>query len=67
MNKLVFTLKRDFGSDVRLISNNHKDLQEYLDNNFDWYLKEVKEDTVVIQELPGYSREYATLHWVKHI
>lgn len=67
MNKLVFTLKNDWGSDIVLIANNHKDLEDYLNANYDWARIEVKEDSVIIKEREGYENEIATLEWVKHI
>ena len=67
MNKLLFTLKIDFGSDITLIANNHKDLEDYLKSNYDWFRIEVKEDSVIIKEREGYKNEIATLEWVKHI
>ena len=67
MNKLLFTLKIDFGSDITLIANNHKDLEDYLKSNYDWFRIEVKEDSVIIKEREGYENEIATLEWVKHI
>ena len=65
MNKLVFTLKNDWGSDIVLIANNHKDLEDYLNANYDWVRIEVKEDSVIIKERD--ENEIATLEWVKHI
>jgi len=67
MNKLVFTLKNDWGSDIVLIANNHKDLEDYLNSNYDWVRIEVKEDSVIIKEREGFENEIATLEWVKHI
>ena len=67
MNKLVFRLKKDWEDDVVLIANNHKDLQEYLDANYDWYCIDVREDYAVITERPGFESEVVTLEWVKHI
>tara|TARA_Y100000389_G_C17454662_1_gene517265 strand:- start:1150 stop:1353 length:204 start_codon:yes stop_codon:yes gene_type:complete len=67
MNKLVFTLKNDWGSDIVLIANNHKDLEDYLNSNYGWVRIEVKEDSVIIKEREGYENEIATLEWVKHI
>ena len=67
MNKLVFTLKNDWGSDIVLIANNHKDLEDYLNSNYDWFRIEVKEDSVIIKACEGYENEIATLEWVKHI
>ena len=67
MNKLVFTLKNDWGSDIVLIANNHKDLEDYLNANYDWFRIEVKEDSVIIKAREGYENEIATLEWVKHI
>jgi len=67
MNKLVFTLKNNWGSDIVLIANNHKDLEDYLKSNYDWFRIEVKEDSVIIKEREGYENEIATLEWVKHI
>ena len=67
MNKLLFTLRNDFGSDISLIANNHKDLEDYLNSEYDWVWIEVKEDSVIIKMGEGYEREVANLHWVKHI
>ena len=67
MNKLVFTLKNDWGSDIVLIANNHKDLEDHLKENYDWYKVEVKEDSVIIKSCEGYENEFASLEWVKHI
>ena len=67
MNKLVFTLKNDWGSDIVLIANNYKDLEDYLKSNYDWFRIEVKEDSVIIKEREGYENEIAILEWVKHI
>ena len=67
MNKLVFTLKNDWGSDIVLIANNYKDLEDYLNSNYDWVRIEVKEDSVIIKEREGFENEIATLEWVKHI
>ena len=67
MNKLLFKLEIDFGTDIVLIANNHKDLEDYLINNYDWYSLDVKEDSVVIKCREGYENDYATLEWVKHI
>ena len=67
MNKLVFTLKNDWSTDIVLIANNHKDLEDYLNSNYDWFKIEVKEDSVIIKEREGYENKIATLEWVKHI
>lgn len=67
MNKLVFTLKNYWGSDIVLIANNHKDLEDYLDSNYDWFKIEVNEDSVIIKEREGYENEIATLEWVECI
>ncbi len=67
MNKLVFTLKNDWRSDIVLIANNHKDLEDYLNSNYYLFRIEVKEDSVIIKEREGYENEIATLEWVKHI
>lgn len=67
MNKLVFTLKNDFGSDIVLIANNHKDLEDYLNSNYDWFRIEVEENIVIIKVREGYENEIANLEWVRHI
>ena len=67
MNKLVFTLKNDWGSDIVLISNNHKDLEDHLKESTDWHSIEVKKDCVIIKMREGYENEIASLEWVKHI
>tara|TARA_R110002072_G_scaffold136006_4_gene277813 strand:+ start:566 stop:769 length:204 start_codon:yes stop_codon:yes gene_type:complete len=67
MNKLVFTLRRNWGSDLVLIANNHKDLEDHLNENYDWYNIEMKQNTVRVTTNAGYESEFATLEWVKHI
>jgi hypothetical protein len=67
MNKLLFKLQRDFNDDITLITNNHKDLEDYLNENYDWHKIEVKEDSVIIKEREGYENDIALLEWVKHI
>ena len=67
MNKLLFKLYIPFGTSITLIANNHKDLEDYLKENYDFHSIEIKEDSVVIQEVNGYEKDYGTLEWVKHI
>ncbi len=67
MNKLVFTLRRNWGSDLVLIANNHKDLEDHLNENYDWYNIEMKQNTVRVTTNAGYESEFATLEWVKHV
>ena len=67
MNKLLFTLKNYWGSDIVLIANNHKDLEDYLKENYDWYKVEIKEDSVIIKMRKGYESKFANLEWIKHI
>ena len=67
MNKLIFKLQRDFNDNITLVTNNHKDLEEYLNENYDWYKIEVKEACVIIRGREGYENEIASLEWVKQI
>lgn len=67
MNKLLFTYERQFNDDIEIIANNHLDLEEYLKENYDWFLIVVKEDHVVIRERDGFEKEYAQLKWIKQI
>jgi thioredoxin-related protein len=67
MNKLLFKLDIPFGKKITLIANNHKDLENYLKENFDFYSVEVSEDSVIIKEREGYENDVATLEWAKHI
>ena len=64
MNKLLFTLERSFNDDITLISNNHKDLEDYLINNYDWFKIEVCDDYVKVVECEGYETDFGTLKWV---
>lgn len=66
MNKLIFNLERDFNP-ITLIANNHKDLEDYLNEKYDWYRIEVKKDSVIIRDLDSYEDEVASLKWVKHV
>jgi hypothetical protein len=67
MNKLIFKLERQFNDNITLIANNHKDLEDYLNKNYDWYKIEVKEDSVIIKEREGYENDIASLEWVKQV
>lgn len=67
MNKLLFILEIDFCDDIKIIANNHKDLEDYLSKNYDWYDFEMTEDNIIIETRKGYSKDYGTLTWVKHI
>ena len=67
MNKLLFKLERSFNDNITLITNNHKDLDDYLNENYDWYKIEVKEDSVIIKEREGYENDIVLLEWVKHV
>lgn len=67
MNKLLFRLEVNFGDNIVFIANNHKDISEYLKENYDWYKFNVEEESVSIQAREGYEKEYATLEWIKHI
>ena len=67
MNKLLFKLEIPFGTSITLIANNHKDLEDYLKENYYFHSIEIKGDSVIIEEMKGYQKEYGTLEWVKHI
>ena len=67
MNKLLFKLERSFNDNITLTTNNHKDLEDYLNKNYDWYKIEVKVDSVIIKECIGYENDIALLEWVKHV
>lgn len=67
MNKLLFTLKRDFNDDIILVANNAKDLEDYLRTNYDFYSFSIYENYVQIIARPGSEDEFANLQWVKHI
>lgn len=67
MNKLVFILKRDFNDIIMLIANNHKDLEDYLNKTYDFYMVIVRDDSVEIVEREGYEHIFGELTWAKHI
>jgi len=67
MNKLLFKLEIPFGTSITLIANNHKDLEDYLRENYDFHSIEIKEDIAIIQEVIGYEKDYVTLEWIRHI
>ena len=67
MNKLLFKLERDYNDDLILIANNHYDLEDYLNKNYDWHNIEVKQNIVIIKEREGYANDIASLRWVKSI
>ena len=66
MNKLIFTFKQQFNEDIILISNNHKDLEDYLKSKYNWHYIEVKNESVVIQKRYCSETEVASIKWVKH-
>lgn len=67
MNKLLFKLDIEFGTAITLIANNHKDLEDYLKENYNFHSIKIEEDSVIIEEAYGYKKDYGTLEWVKHI
>jgi len=67
MNKLLFKLNIPFGISITLIANNHKDLEDYLKENYNFHSIEIKEDIAIIQQERGYEKDYVSLEWVKHI
>jgi hypothetical protein len=67
MNKILFHYERQYNDNIILIANNHRDLEDYLKANYDWYNISVTEDSVCIVELPGCATDYTELKWVKHI
>jgi hypothetical protein len=67
MNKLLFELNIPFGISITLIANNHKDLEDYLKENYNFHSIEIKEDIAIIQQERGYEKDYVSLEWVKHI
>jgi hypothetical protein len=67
MNKLLFKYDRNFNDNIILIANNHKDLEDYLRANYDWFKIAVNDDTVRIIEREGYETEFVNLEWVKQI
>lgn len=67
MNKLLFKYDRNFNDDIILISNNHKDLEDYLRANYDWFKITVSDDVVKIVERDGYETEFVNLEWVKQV
>lgn len=66
-NKLLFQLDINFGEKIKLVANNHKDLEDYLRENYDWYKITVYDDYVRIIERQGYESEVASLEWIKEI
>lgn len=67
MNKLLFTLKRDYNDSIILVANNHKDLEDYLRSNYDFHVVIVRDDSVSIIEREGYETEFGTLEWIRHV
>lgn len=67
MHKLLLTLKRDYNDSIILVANNHKDLEDYLRSNYDFYKIAVRNDSVSIVEREGYETEFGTLEWIRHV
>jgi len=66
-NKLLFTLERDYNDNIKVIANNHKDLEDYLRASYEWYKLEVLDDIVRVVEVQGFETIIGTIEWVKHI
>jgi formyltetrahydrofolate hydrolase len=67
LNKLLFNYERNFNYPITLVANNHKDLEDYLKTNYDFYVVIVKDDQASIVECPGDCTEYVDLIWIKQI
>ena len=67
MNKLLLTLKRDYNDPIIVVANNHKDLEDYLRENYDFHEITVRDDSVSIVACAGFTTEYGTLDWIRHV
>ena len=67
MNKLLFIWERFFNTNVEIIANNEKDLQEYLESNFDLCHFKIIDNQVQLRERNSSDTEYIDLKWIKHI
>ena len=67
MNKLLVTIEIDFSESIIFVANNHKDVEEYLTKECDFYSVTIGDDFVIIQQRPGYEKISGTLKWIKHI
>lgn len=67
MNKLLFIWEELFCDPVKIVADNHKDLEDYLRKTYDWYWLSVSEKSVSFRERPGYEIIDVPLEWVKHI
>lgn len=67
MNKLLLTLKREFNDDIILVANNHKDIYDYLQKEYDFHKITIGEDYISIIAREGFASEYGTLTWIKHV
>jgi len=67
MNKLLLTLKRDCDDSIILVANNHKDLEDYLRSNYNFYKVTIMDDSVSIVAREGYEPEVGTIEWVYHV
>lgn len=67
MNKLLFTLKRDYNDSIILVANNHRDLEDYLRSNYDFHKITVRDDSVSIVARESYAAEFGTLEWIRHV
>lgn len=67
MHKLLFHLQVDFGEDKKFICNNHKDLEDYLDKNYEYHTVDIDMSsmTVRLKEWSNGPTEYATLEWIR--
>ncbi len=67
MNKLLFKLQRNFNDDIAFLCNNTKDLEDYLNKNYNWFSFTIYEHTVHIKQCEGYQTDIATIEWIKEI
>jgi hypothetical protein len=67
MNKLLCIVNLDFGNEIILVANNHKDLEDYLNKEGYYLVQILSEDTIKLIERPGYDPIYGQLKWIKHV
>jgi hypothetical protein len=67
MNKLLFHYDVDFGEDIILIANNHKDLEDYLESELKYVNVRVTDTQVIFKEREWSDTSVVELKWIKHI
>jgi hypothetical protein len=63
----LFHYNVDFGEDIILIANNHKDLEDYLESELKYVNVRVTDTQAIFKEREWTDTSVVELKWIKHI